>query len=78
LGLDFIGIVAISHGCTGVAVYACGLVAMDVINALSTVSGGTIELLYMQCVALHICFGCLVVCERSLNNTQNGPSMPVV
>ncbi|PON87277.1 START domain containing protein [Trema orientale] len=64
------GIVAISHGCTGVAAHTCGLFhddqAVDVMNVLSTGSDGTIELLYMQ------------VNERSLNNTQSGPSMPVV
>ncbi|KAG5028897.1 hypothetical protein JHK87_012411 [Glycine soja] len=84
-GPDSIGIVAISHGCTGVAARACGLVgleltrvaeilkdqplwfhdcrAVDVLNVLSTTNGGTIEKLYMQ---------------RSLKNTQNGPSMPPV
>ncbi|PON47409.1 Octamer-binding transcription factor [Trema orientale] len=124
-GPDSIGIVAISHGCTGVAARACGLVgleptrvspsqldrmvaeilkdrpswfrdcrAVDVINVLSTGSGGTIELLYMQLYAPTTLApardfwllrytsvledGSLVVCERSLNNTQNGPSMPVV
>ncbi|XP_024446215.1 homeobox-leucine zipper protein ATHB-8 isoform X2 [Populus trichocarpa] len=113
-GPDSIGIVAISHGCTGVAARACGLVgleptrvaeilkdrpswfrdcrAVDVINAMSTANGGTIELLYMQLYApttlapardfLLLRYtsvledGSLVVCERSLNNTQNGPSMP--
>ncbi|KAJ6743536.1 CLASS III HD-ZIP PROTEIN CNA1 [Salix viminalis] len=113
-GPDSIGIVAISHGCTGVAARACGLVgleptrvaeilkdrpswfrdcrAVDVVNALSTGSGGTIELIYMQLYAPTTLApardfwllrytsvledGSLVVCERSLNNTQNGPSMP--
>ncbi|GMH11850.1 hypothetical protein Nepgr_013691 [Nepenthes gracilis] len=115
-GPDSIGIVAISHGCTGVAARACGLVsleptrvaeilkdrpswyrdcrAVEVMNALSTGNGGTIELLYMQLYALTTLApardfwlmrytsiledGSIVVCERSLNNTQNGPSMPVV
>ncbi|KAK8505317.1 hypothetical protein V6N13_045756 [Hibiscus sabdariffa] len=113
-GPDSIGIVAISHGCTGVASRACGLVgldptrvaeilkdrpswyrdcrAVDVINVLSTANGGTIELLYMQLYAPTTLApardfwflrytsiledGSLVVCERSLSNTQNGPSMP--
>ncbi|KAF2285357.1 hypothetical protein GH714_000759 [Hevea brasiliensis] len=113
-GPDSIGIVAISHGCPGVAARACGLVgleptrvaeilkdrpswfhdcrAVDVLNALSTGNGGTIELLYMQLYAPTTLApardfwllrytsvledGSLVVCERSLNNTQNGPSMP--
>jgi homeobox-leucine zipper protein len=115
-GPDSIGIIAISHGCTGVASRACGLVgleptrvaeilkdrpswyrdcrAVDVLNALSTGNGGTIELLYMQLYAPTTLApardfwllrytsvledGSLVVCERSLNNTQNGPSMPPV
>ncbi|KAK7845021.1 homeobox-leucine zipper protein athb-15 [Quercus suber] len=115
-GPDSIGIVAISHGCTGVAARACGLVgleptrvaeilkdrptwfhgcrAVDVISVLSTANGGTIELLYMQLYAPTTLApardfwllrytsvledGSLVVCERSLNNTQNGPSMPQV
>ncbi|KAA8521850.1 hypothetical protein F0562_012528 [Nyssa sinensis] len=115
-GPDSIGIIAISHGCTGVAARACGLVgleptrvaeilkdrpswfrgcrAVDVLNLLSTGNGGTIELLYMQLYAPTTLAsardfwllrytsvledGCLVVCERSLNNTQNGPSMPPV
>ncbi|KAF3446397.1 hypothetical protein FNV43_RR11576 [Rhamnella rubrinervis] len=115
-GPDSIGIVAISHGCTGVAARACGLVgleptrvaeilkdrpswfrdcrAVDVLNVLSTGNGGTIELLYMQLYAPTTLApardfwllrytsvledGSLVVCERSLNNTQNGPSMPPV
>ncbi|KAK8660769.1 hypothetical protein V6N13_051680 [Hibiscus sabdariffa] len=113
-GPDSIGIVAISHGCTGVAARACGLVgldptrvaeilkdrpswfrdcrAADVINVLSTGNGGTIELLYMQLYAPTTLApardfwllrytsvledGSLVVCERSLKNTQNGPDMP--
>ncbi|KAF2283011.1 hypothetical protein GH714_043658 [Hevea brasiliensis] len=66
--------------------------AVDVLNALSTGNGGTIELLYMQLYAPTTLApardfwllrytsvledGSLVVCERSLNNTQNGPSMP--
>ncbi|KAL2237038.1 homeobox-leucine zipper protein ATHB-15 [Sesamum indicum] len=115
-GPDSIGIIAISHGCTGVASRACGLVgleptrvaeilkdrpswyrdcrAVDVLNVLSTGSGGTVELLYMQLYAPTTLApardfwllrytsvmedGSLVVCERSLNNTQNGPSMPPV
>ncbi|KAK6161883.1 hypothetical protein DH2020_001724 [Rehmannia glutinosa] len=115
-GPDSIGIIAISHGCTGVASRACGLVgleptrvaeilkdrpswyrdcrAVDVLNVLSTGTGGTIELLYMQLYAPTTLApardfwllrytsvmedGSLVVCERSLNNTQNGPSMPPV
>ncbi|KAK6161894.1 hypothetical protein DH2020_001735 [Rehmannia glutinosa] len=115
-GPDSIGIIVISHGCTGVASRACGLVgleptrvaeilkdrpswyrdcrAVDVLNVLSTGTGGTIELLYMQLYAPTTLApardfwllrytsvmedGSLVVCERSLNNTQNGPSMPPV
>ncbi|GFP85657.1 homeobox-leucine zipper protein PjHB15b [Phtheirospermum japonicum] len=115
-GPDSIGIVAISHGCTGVAARACGLVGLEptrvveilkdrpswfrdcrsveVVNILPTANGGTIELLYMQLYALTTLApgrdfwllrytsimedGSLVVCERSLNNTQNGPSMPPV
>ncbi|KAK1550389.1 hypothetical protein Q3G72_018285 [Acer saccharum] len=113
-GPDSIGIVAISHGCTGVAARACGLVGLDptrvaeilkdrpswyrdcrsaeVVNVLPTGNSGTIELLYMQLYAPTTLApardfwllrytsvledGSLVVCERSLNNTQNGPSMP--
>ncbi|KAI4316095.1 hypothetical protein L6164_024110 [Bauhinia variegata] len=115
-GPDSIGIVAISHGCPGVAARACGLVGLeptrvaeilkdrpswyrdcrsvDVLNAMSTGSGGTIELLYMQLYAPTTLApardfwllrytslmedGSLVICERSLNNTQNGPTMPPV
>ncbi|KAG8375605.1 hypothetical protein BUALT_Bualt10G0117800 [Buddleja alternifolia] len=115
-GPDSIGIIAISHGCTGVASRACGLVgleptrvaeilkdrpswyrdcrAVDVLNVLSTGNGGTIELLYMQLYAPTTLApardfwllrytsvmedGSLVICERSLNNTQNGPAMPPV
>ncbi|KAK9078337.1 hypothetical protein SSX86_002394 [Deinandra increscens subsp. villosa] len=115
-GPDSIGIVAISHGCTGVAARACGLVSLeptrvaeilkdrpswfrdcrsvDVIDVLPTANGGTIELLYMQLYApttlptardfwllrysSHTEDGSLVVCERSLSNTQNGQSIPSV
>ncbi|KAB2611263.1 homeobox-leucine zipper protein ATHB-15 [Pyrus ussuriensis x Pyrus communis] len=115
-GPDSIGIVAISHGCTGVAARACGLVgldptrvaeilkdlplwlrdcrAVDVLNVLPTANGGTIELLYMQLYApttlAPACDfwllrytsiledGSLVICMRSLKNTQNGPTMPPV
>ncbi|XP_035837932.1 homeobox-leucine zipper protein ATHB-8 isoform X2 [Helianthus annuus] len=115
-GPDSIGIIAISHGCTGVASRACGLVgleptrvveilkdrpswfrdcrAVDVLNVLTTGNNGTIELLYMQLYAPTTLApardfwllrytsaledGSLVVCERSLNNTQNGPTMPPV
>ncbi|CAI0474710.1 unnamed protein product [Linum tenue] len=109
-------IIAISHGCIGVAARACGLVgleptrvaeilkdrpswfrdcrAVDVVNVLPTTNGGTIELLYMQLYAPTTLApardfwllrytsvledGSLVICERSLKNTQNGPSMPPV
>nr|GEV53906.1 homeobox-leucine zipper protein ATHB-15 [Tanacetum cinerariifolium] len=115
-GPDSIGIVAISHGCTGVAARACGLVsleptrvaeilkdrpswfrdcrAVDILDVLPTANGGTIELLYMQLYAPTTLAtardfwllrytsvtedGSLVVCERSLTNTQNGPSIPAV
>ncbi|XP_071716529.1 homeobox-leucine zipper protein ATHB-15-like isoform X2 [Rutidosis leptorrhynchoides] len=115
-GPDSIGIVAISHGCTGVAARACGLVGLeptrvaeilkdrstwfrdcrtvDVLDMLPTANGGTIELLYMQLYAPTTLAaardfwllrytsvtedGSLVVCERSLTNTQNGPSIPSV
>ncbi|OIT24270.1 PREDICTED: homeobox-leucine zipper protein ATHB-15-like [Nicotiana attenuata] len=115
-GPDSIGIIAISHGCTGMAARACGLVGLDptrvaeilkdppswyrdcraveVLNMLPTANGGTIELLYMQLYAPTTLApprdfwllrystvmddGSLVVCERSLGNTQNGPSMPPV
>ncbi|KAG9144468.1 hypothetical protein Leryth_014506 [Lithospermum erythrorhizon] len=115
-GPDSIGIIAISHGCTGVASRACGLVgleptrvaeilkdrtswcrdvrAVDVVNALSTGNGGTIELLYIQLYAPTTLApardlwlmrytsimedGSLVICERSLNNTRNGPTVPPV
>ncbi|KAK4786545.1 hypothetical protein SAY86_010378 [Trapa natans] len=115
-GPDSIGIVAISHGRSGVAARACGLVGLeparvveilkertswyrdcrvvDVLNVLSTGSSGTIELLYMQLYApttlapardflvlRYTCVmedGSLVVCERSINNTQNGPNVPPV
>ncbi|XP_024979340.1 homeobox-leucine zipper protein ATHB-15-like isoform X2 [Cynara cardunculus var. scolymus] len=115
-GPDSIGIVAISHGCTGVAARACGLVGLeptrvaeilkdrptwfrecrtvDVLDVLPTANGGTIELLYMQLYAPTTLAtardfwllrytsvtedGSLVVCERSLSNTQNGPSIPPV
>ncbi|KAE9609133.1 putative transcription factor & lipid binding HD-SAD family [Lupinus albus] len=115
-GPDSIGIVAISHGCPGVAARACGLVGLeparvaeilkdrlswfrdcrtvDVLNMMPVANGGTIELLYMQLYAPTTLApgrdfwllrytslledGSLVVCERSLNNTQNGPTMPPV
>ncbi|KAL5729051.1 Homeobox-leucine zipper protein ATHB-15 [Ranunculus cassubicifolius] len=115
-GPDSIGIIAISHGCPGVAARACGLVgleptrvaeilkdrpswfrdcrAVDVMNVLSTGTGGTIELLYMQLYAPTTLApardfwllrytsvledGSLVVCERSLGSTQGGPTMPLV
>ncbi|KAL2334165.1 hypothetical protein Fmac_015378 [Flemingia macrophylla] len=67
---------------------------VDVSNVLPTANGGTIELLYMQLYAPTTLApardfwllrytsvledGSLVICERSLKNTQNGPSMPLV
>nr|CAD1842206.1 unnamed protein product [Ananas comosus var. bracteatus] len=115
-GPDSIGIVAISHGCAGVAARACGLVgiepakvveflkdqpswsrdcrSVDVVSVLTTGNNGTVELLYMQLYAPTTLApardlwlmrytsvledGSLVVCERSLNNTQGGPTMPSV
>ncbi|EPS57974.1 hypothetical protein M569_16843, partial [Genlisea aurea] len=116
-GPDSIGIVAISHGSSGVvASRACCLVgleparvaeilkdklswyrdcrAVDVVNVLSTAAGGTIELVYMQLYAPTTLApardfwllrytsvmddGTLSVCERSLNDARNGPSMPPV
>ncbi|KAF7817108.1 Homeobox-leucine zipper protein ATHB-8 [Senna tora] len=68
--------------------------ALDILNVMSTGNGGTIELLYMQLYAPTTLApgrdfwllrytslledGSLVVCERSLNNTQNGPTVPPV
>ncbi|KAL2330697.1 hypothetical protein Fmac_018278 [Flemingia macrophylla] len=68
--------------------------AVGVLNVLPTANGGTIELLYMQLYAPTTLApardfwllrytsvledGSLVICERSLKNTQNGPSMPLV
>ncbi|CAN6456677.1 unnamed protein product [Victoria cruziana] len=115
-GPDSIGIIAISHGSSGVAARACGLVglepakvaeilkdrpswfrdcrSMDVLTALSTGNGGSIELIYMQMYAPTTLApardfwllrytsvledGSLVVCERSLRSSQDGPSMPPV
>ncbi|XP_073135440.1 homeobox-leucine zipper protein ATHB-15-like [Henckelia pumila] len=115
-GPDSFGIISISHGCTGVAARACGLVglepnrvaemlkdrlswfrdcrAVDVLSVLPTASGGTIEILYMQLYAPTTLApgrdfwllrytsvlddGSLVVCERSLSDTQNASSMPPV
>ncbi|KAL8113814.1 homeobox-leucine zipper protein ATHB-15-like [Apium graveolens] len=115
-GPDSIGIIAISHGCPGVAARACGLVgleptrvseilkdrpawfrdcrAVDVLNVLPTANGGTIEVLYMQLYAPTTLApardfwllryttvmedGSLVVCERSLSNTQNSSMPPVL
>ncbi|KAI7727670.1 hypothetical protein M8C21_001126 [Ambrosia artemisiifolia] len=115
-GPDSIGIVAIAHGCNGVAARACGLVALEptrvaeilkdrpswfrdcrainILNVLPAGNGGTIEIIYMQLYApttlaaardfLLLRYtsvtqdGNLVVCERSLTNIQNGPSIPPV
>ncbi|KAI4331254.1 hypothetical protein MLD38_029456 [Melastoma candidum] len=68
--------------------------AVDVLNVLPTANGGTIELLYIQLYAPTTLApardfwllrytsvledGSLVICERSLKNTQNGPAMPLV
>uniref|UniRef100_A0A0E0F5K2 Uncharacterized protein n=1 Tax=Oryza meridionalis TaxID=40149 RepID=A0A0E0F5K2_9ORYZ len=61
-GLDSIGIIAVSHNCSGVAAQARGLVAeilkdrpsryrdcrcVDIIHVIPTGNGGTIELIYM-------------------------------
>nr|ABG73239.1 class III HD-Zip protein HB14 [Physcomitrium patens] len=115
-GPDAIGIIAISHGCVGIAARACGLVALDaskvtevlkdrpawlqdcrrmeVLGALSTANGGTIELLYTQmyapttlapardyCTLRYTTIledGNLVICERSLTGGQGGHTMPPV
>ncbi|KAI3806860.1 hypothetical protein L1987_22777 [Smallanthus sonchifolius] len=68
--------------------------AVNILNVLPTGNGGTIEILYMQLYApttlaagrdfLLLRYtsvtedGNLVVCERSLTNIQNGPSIPTV
>ncbi|KAL6271122.1 hypothetical protein ACE6H2_028033 [Prunus campanulata] len=68
--------------------------AVDVLNVLPTANGGTIELLYRQlyvlttlapaCDFLLLRYtsvledGSLVICERSLKTTQNGPTIPPV
>eukprot|EP00268_Persea_americana_P003340 TRINITY_DN1100_c1_g1_i7.p1 TRINITY_DN1100_c1_g1~~TRINITY_DN1100_c1_g1_i7.p1 ORF type:complete len:840 (+),score=166.84 TRINITY_DN1100_c1_g1_i7:652-3171(+) len=68
--------------------------SVDVVNVLPAGNGGTIELLYMQLYAPTTLApardfwllrytsvledGSLVVCERSLNGTLGGPSMPAV
>ncbi|KAG0581145.1 hypothetical protein M758_4G231900 [Ceratodon purpureus] len=115
-GPDAIGIIAISHGCVGIAARACGLVALDaskvtevikdrpawlqdcrrmeILGALPTGNGGTIELLYTQmyapttlapardyCTLRYTTIledGNLVICERSLTGGQSGPTMPPV
>ncbi|XP_024390752.1 homeobox-leucine zipper protein HOX32 isoform X2 [Physcomitrium patens] len=115
-GPDAIGIIAISHGCVGIAARACGLVALDIskvtevlkdrprwlqdcrrmeiLGALPTGNGGTIELLYTQmyapttlapardyCTLRYTTIledGNVVICERSLSGVQGGPTMPPV
>ncbi|KAJ0785188.1 putative transcription factor & lipid binding HD-SAD family [Helianthus annuus] len=68
--------------------------AVNILNVLPTGTGGSIEILYMQLYApttlatardfLLLRYtsvtqdGSLVVCERSLTNIQNGPSIPPV
>jgi len=93
-GPDAIGIIAISHGCVGIAARACGLVALDaskvseilkdrpgwsqdcrrmeVLGALSTGNGGTIELLYTQVNELVFLFVMLLLdCRHLLTEPFN-------
>ncbi|KAL8226179.1 hypothetical protein R6Q57_018736 [Mikania cordata] len=67
---------------------------VNILNVLPTANGGTIEIIYMQLYApttlatardfLLLRYtsvtedGSLVVCERSLTNTKNGPNIPSV
>ncbi|KAJ9559615.1 hypothetical protein OSB04_004775 [Centaurea solstitialis] len=105
-GPDSIGIIAISHGCTGVAARACGLVALEptrvaeilkdrpswfrdcraieILNMLptanlyaSTTLATARDFLLLRYTSVTE-DGSLVVCERSLTNTHNGPSIPSV
>ncbi|KAJ6844747.1 homeobox-leucine zipper protein HOX32-like [Iris pallida] len=113
-GPDSVGIIAVSHNCSGVAARACGLVgleptkvaellkdrpswyrdcrSLDVLTVIPTGNGGIIELIYMQTYAPTTLAsardfwtlrytsaledGSLVICERSLTPTSNGPSAP--
>ncbi|KAJ6841079.1 homeobox-leucine zipper protein HOX32-like [Iris pallida] len=113
-GPDSIGIIAVSHNCSGVAARACGLVgleptkvaellkdrpswyrdcrSLDVLTVIPTGNGGNIELIYMQTYAPTTLAsardfwtlrytsaledGSLVICERSLTPSINGPSAP--
>ncbi|KAK1282811.1 Homeobox-leucine zipper protein HOX32 [Acorus calamus] len=113
-GPDSIGIIAVSHNCSGVAARACGLVSLeptkvaeilkdrpswyrdcrcvDVLTAIPTGNGGTIELIYMQTYApttlatardfwtlrytTGLEDGSLVICERSLTSSTGGPTGP--
>ncbi|KVI05934.1 Homeodomain-containing protein, partial [Cynara cardunculus var. scolymus] len=77
-GPDSIGIVAISHGCTGVAARACGLVGLEPTRLYAPTTLATARDFWLLRYTSATEDGSLVVCERSLTNTQNGPSMPSV
>ncbi|OIS97846.1 homeobox-leucine zipper protein athb-8, partial [Nicotiana attenuata] len=77
-GPDFIGITAISHSCSGVASRDCGLVGLEPTRLYAPTTLAPARDFWLMRYTSVMEDGSLVVCERSLNNTQNGPSMPPV
>ncbi|KAL6627243.1 hypothetical protein ACP70R_030969 [Stipagrostis hirtigluma subsp. patula] len=92
-GPDSIGIIAISHGCAGVAARACGLVGMEPAKVAEILKDRPLWLRDCRSMEvvnvlpagnngtielLYMQDGSLVVCERSLSSKQGGPSMPLV
>ncbi|CAH2036462.1 unnamed protein product [Thlaspi arvense] len=87
-GPDSIGIIAISHGCAGVAARACGLVGLEPTRVAEIVKDRPSW--FRECRAVDVMnvlptanggtieLLYMQVCERSLKSTQNGPSMPLV
>ncbi|XP_050160884.1 homeobox-leucine zipper protein ATHB-15 isoform X2 [Malus sylvestris] len=87
-GPDSIGIVAISHGCTGVAARACGLVGLEPTRVAEILKDlpswlrdcRAVDVLNVLPTAnggtIELLY--MQVCARSLKNTQNGPTMPPV
>eukprot|EP01018_Ginkgo_biloba_P016524 Gb_02083 [translate_table: standard] len=77
-GPDSIGIVAISHSCTGVASRACGLVGLESSKMYAPTTLASARDIWTLRYTSVLEDGSLVVCERSLTGTQGGPNMPSV
>ncbi|KAG2547244.1 hypothetical protein PVAP13_9KG074600 [Panicum virgatum] len=75
-GPDSIGIIAVSHNCSGVAARACGLVSLEPTKTYAPTTLAAPRDFWTLRYTSGLEDGSLVICERSLTQSTGGPSGP--